>query len=61
MKMKMIISNFRKSFLSFFRFSGLNKNGSDNRKNKNENDKINQKQKRKQFCPLPTVFEHYRI
>jgi hypothetical protein len=43
MKTKMIISDFRKSFSSFFRFLGLNKNGSGNRKNENDNGKNNQK------------------
>jgi amino acid permease len=44
MKTKMIISDFRKSFSSFFSlFLGLNENGSGNRKNKNKNGKNNQK------------------
>jgi hypothetical protein len=50
MKTKMIISDFWKSFLSFFWFLGLNGNGSGNRKNENDNGKNNQKQKQKWFC-----------
>jgi hypothetical protein len=38
---KMIIFDFRKSFSSFFLFSGLNENGSGNQKNKNDNNKNN--------------------
>jgi hypothetical protein len=43
MKAKMIISDFRKSFSSFFRFLGLNENGSGNQKNENNNGKNNWK------------------
>jgi hypothetical protein len=60
-RMKMIISDFRKSFSSFFWFSGLNENGSGNRKNENDSDKNNRKRKRKWFCPLLIVFEDYHI
>jgi hypothetical protein len=47
MKTKMIISDFSKSFLSFFRFLCLNENDSGNRKNENNNGKNNRKRKRK--------------
>jgi hypothetical protein len=43
--MKMIISDFRKSFLSFFPIFRLKENGSGNRKNENDNGKNNRKQK----------------
>jgi hypothetical protein len=61
MKTKMIISDFPKSFSSFFRFLCLNENDSGNRKNENDNDKNNRKRKRKWFCPLSIVFEDSRI
>jgi hypothetical protein len=61
MKTKMIISDFLKSFSSFFRFLCLNENDSGNRKNENDNGKNNRKRKWKWFYPLPIVFEDSRI
>jgi hypothetical protein len=45
MKTKMIFFLFLEVVFEFFLFSGLNENGSDNRKNENKNDKINRKRK----------------
>jgi hypothetical protein len=46
----MIISDFRKSILSFFLFLGLNENGSGNRKNKNDNSKIIENESENDFA-----------